>query len=148
MNPRILVTGSRRWDDETRIGLVLKGVREQEHFADAVLVHGAAQGVDRFAAAAWISLGGRAEPHPARWGQCSRDCPPNHQRGGGERRRYCPTAGHRRNKRMVDLGADLCLVFLRDNSAGTRDCRRRAEAAGIPCLTFDYDRPADQGVWS
>lgn len=148
MNPRILVTGSRRWDDATRIGLVLKGVREQDHFADAVLVHGDAQGVDRLAAAAWLSLGGLVEKHPARWGQCSRECPPNHSRRNNRGSQYCSEAGFRRNRKMVEAGADLCLVFLRDASRGTTHCRTLAEGAGIPCLTFDYDRPADEGVWS
>lgn len=147
MTPRVLVTGSRTFDDADRIAAVLKGVRAQEHFADAVLVHGDARGADRLAAAAWISFGGLVEPHPAAWARCAPTCRPDHRQWRGSFN-YCPTAGHRRNQTMVDRGADLCLVFLRDNSTGARDCRRRAVAADIHCLTFDYDRPADEGVWS
>jgi len=147
MTGRILVTGSRRWDRPDRIEQVLKTVREQEAFADATLVHGGARGVDQMAAAAWIALGGVAVPVRARWSQCRRDCPPNHLKQGGNGRWYCPTAGHRRNHRMVDGGADLCLAFSRDNSAGTNDCVRRAQAAGIPVLLFDYDAAVDEGVW-
>lgn len=146
MTPRILVTGSRRWSDAGRIEQVLKGIREQEYFADAVLAHGAARGVDQMAAAAWISFGGAALPFKAKWSQCGRDCPPNHQRSrnGG---RYCPTAGHRRNQRMVDAGADLCLAFSRDASAGCADCVRRAQAADIRVLFFDWAAAVDEGVW-
>jgi hypothetical protein len=146
MTARVIVTGSRRWDDAARIEHVLKGIRDQDYFADAVLVHGAARGVDQMAAAAWISLGGTALPFRAKWAQCGRECPPNHQRArnGG---RYCPTAGHRRNARMVDGGADLVLAFSRDQSAGCADCVRRAQGAGIPVLFFDWDLPADEGVW-
>lgn len=146
MTARVLVTGSRRWDDADRIELVLKGIRGQDHFVDAVLVHGGARGVDRMAAAAWISLGGTALPYRARWSQCARGCPPNHLRQNGGRR-YCPTAGHRRNARMVADGADLCVAFSRDGSAGTNDCVHRAQGAEIPVLFFDYDLPADEGVW-
>ena len=148
MNPhtRLIVTGSRRWDDAGRIEQVLKGIREQEYFADAVLVHGNARGVDQAAAEAWERMGGTTCAMPARWSQCGRECPPNHQRPRNSGR-YCPTAGHRRNQRMVDGGADLCLAFSRDQSAGCADCVRRAQQAGIPVLFFDYDRPADEGVW-
>lgn len=148
VNPRILVTGSRDFDDAVRIETVLKGVRAQVHFVDATLVHGDAAGADRLAAAAWIAMGGEHKPYRVKWSQCVRGCKPGHQKRRRDGTRYCPTAGHRRNQRMVDAGADLCLVFIRANSSGTRDCRRRAEAAGIPCLSFDYDWPAVEGVWS
>ncbi len=148
MTARILVTGSRRWTDVERIATVLAGVRAQEHFADAVLVHGDAAGADRIAAAEWIALGGQVEPHPARWGRCVAECPPTHLRVSNHGRRYCPTAGWRRNRSMVEQGADLCLAFVRDNSRGAVHCRTLAEGAGIHCLSFDYDRPADEGVWS
>lgn len=148
MTARILVTGSRKWDDSDRVALVLKGIREQEYFADAVLVHGDAQGVDRIAAAAWISMGGVAEAHPARWSACVKACRNGHRRRLDSGSTYCPTAGHRRNLAMVQAGADLCLAFVRNKSAGTVHCRSLAEGAGIRCLSFDYDRPADEGVWS
>lgn len=147
MTVRVLVTGSRLWSDAARIERVLKGVREQDAFADATLVHGNARGVDQMAAAAWIALGGVALPFKARWSQCARACPPNHLKQGANGRWYCPTAGHRRNQRMVDGGADLCLAFSRDDSAGTNDCVRRCQGAGIPVLLFDYAAGVDEGVW-
>lgn len=146
MTARILVTGSRRWDRPDRIEQVLKGIRDQPHFADALLVHGAARGVDQMAAAVWMSFGGLVKPIPARWSQCAPSCPPQHLRTRNGFR-FCATAGHRRNQRMVDEGADLCLAFSRDDSTGTADCVRRAQAAAIPVLFFDYHRATDEGVW-
>jgi hypothetical protein len=43
-------------------------------------------------------------------------------------------AGPERNQGMVDLGADICLAFPLGESRGTRDCMRRARAAGIPVV--------------
>ena len=37
---------------------------------------------------------------------------------------------------MVNAGADLCLAFPLGESRGTRDCVRRADAAGIPVLNY------------
>lgn len=147
MTVRILVTGSRQWDDADRIALVLKGVREQPHFSTAVLVHGGARGADLLAAKAWADMGGRLHLYRAKWEQCARTCPPGHRkkRAGAS---YCPTAGHRRNAAMVNDGADLCLAFTRNGSKGTAGCVSLAQRAGIPVLSFGYDRPADEGVWS
>jgi len=140
MIPRILVTGSREWDDVDRIKLALRLVREEPFFADAVLVHGGARGVDTIAAEAWDAMGGKVEPVKAKWGACVAECPAGHRKSH-KGRSWCPTAGHRRNEEMVRRGADLCLAFLRDNSRGTRDCIARADRAGIAVRVFDYDNP-------
>lgn len=142
MIARILVTGSREWDDVDHIRYRLAFVREDPFFADAVLVHGGAAGADSIAARVWKEeFGGKVERVRAKWGVCAPDCPPSHlvTRNG---RSWCPTAGHRRNDEMVRRGADLCLAFLRDGSGGTRDCIARARAAGIAVRVFDYDNPA------
>lgn len=84
--------------------------------SDAVLVHGACHlgGADKIAADCWASHGFPTEAHPAK-----RD--PNSGR----------LLGPERNKRMVDLGADLCLAFPHADSRGTRNCLRLAREAGI-----------------
>lgn len=134
MRARILVTGARACRDvptaRDQIHAVLQLVREQEFFSDAVLVHGAAEGADLIASAVWREMGGETEPHPARWNVCVPDCKPNHRKFRGDRS-YCPQAGFRRNREMVELGADLCLAFLRGPSRGTRNTADMAERAGI-----------------
>lgn len=81
---------------------------------DAVIVHGAANGVDRIAAQEADKLGFVTEPHAADWAV--------HGRG----------AGPIRNEWMARLGADLCVAWWNGVSTGTDDMVRRARAHGIP----------------
>jgi hypothetical protein len=117
---RILVTGSRDWDDEQAIRDAIADVAMMQG-DDFILVHGAARGADSLAAQVVDGWGGKArtEAHPADW--------------HGEGR----AAGILRNQRMVDLGADICLAFPKGESRGTRDCIRRAEKAGIPVRIYE-----------
>ena len=51
--------------------------------------------------------------------------------------RYGRSAGPKRNKEMLELGADLVVAFLdarrdREGTRGTRDMVERAERAGVP----------------
>lgn len=82
-----------------------------------VVVHGACPtGADLIADRWARSHGVLVEAHPAMWGKHGRD------------------AGPIRNGLMVDLGAAVCLGFPAGASRGTRDCMRRAVAAGIPTV--------------
>lgn len=60
----------------------------------------------------------RHEPHPANW------------------RRFGRRAGYVRNELMVRLGADICLAFIRNGSAGTSMCLRLAQDADIRVVRF------------
>lgn len=135
---RVLVTGSRDWDDQ---GTICRELDSLLFAGDGTLtvVHGARpRGADAFAQAwalSWrhaSSYGAvTPEPHPADW--------------SGPLRR---AAGIQRNADMVALGADLCLAFLmpctRKNctrpgphdSHGAADCADRAEKAGIEVRRF------------
>jgi hypothetical protein len=123
---RVLVTGSRDWDDERAVWQALATTILSNAPADApvVVVHGACpRGADALAAA-WIRrtrADGRRpveeERHPAQW------------RVGGVVDRG---AGPRRNAEMVALGADVCLAFIRNGSRGASHTARLAEEAGIP----------------
>jgi hypothetical protein len=109
---RVLITGSREWDDRETIYAILKALPP-----GSVIVHGDADGADSIAAVLAESMGHTAEPHPVSketW------------------KTVGPAAGPLRNQRMVDLGADLCLAFPRSGSRGTWDCVRRARKAKIP----------------
>lgn len=118
---RILVTGSRTWDRPLPIAsalLIESGARE-----DVTLVHGGARGADLMAYNAALAFGWKVEVHNADWDT------------HGKR------AGLIRNQHMVDLGADLCIAFSRNNSRGTAHCALAAEAAGIPTIWIYYEDP-------
>jgi hypothetical protein len=117
---RILITGSRTWADREVI---------RDQIADVILdsganalgdgvtiVHGACpKGADQMAddvAATWPAA--TVERHPADWD------------------RHGKRAGFLRNAEMVNLGADVCLAFIHDESKGASMTANLAEKAGIP----------------
>lgn len=108
---RVLITGSRTWTDRPAIRRALASVWHPE----AVLVSGACRaGADALCESCWSRWGGRVERHPADWD------------------RHGQAAGFRRNREMVELGADICLAFIRNESAGATHCSGLARRAGIP----------------
>jgi hypothetical protein len=118
---RVLVTGSRDWDDQEAVSDALFNVVADAPHRPVVVVHGACpSGADKIADG-WVphavSLGAdyvTVERHPADWA------------GHGT------AAGPRRNAEMVAAGADVCLAFIRGGSAGASHCARLAERAGVP----------------
>ena len=112
---RLLVTGSRTWDDIATIGQVLAVILGR-HPEGIVLVHGACpRGADAIAAAYAVRTPGyQIEAHPGDW------------------HRYGRAAGHRRNAEMITLSADGCVAFIRAASPGSTATVRLAQAAGIP----------------
>jgi hypothetical protein len=132
---RILVTGSRTWDDKDFIWNVLDLALAE--LRDVTVVHGACgKGADAIAQG-WVrhhlinrrNEQVRAERHPADWSQFGR------------------AAGFRRNAAMVQLGADLCLAFIRDGSKGATNCADLAERAGIETRRFEYYAHSVEPVW-
>lgn len=110
---RVLVTGSRNWQDRNIVFAAL-----QEHLGgemEAVLVHGdCPSGADHHAQV-WADLqpGITAERHPADWNA------------------HGKAAGPIRNQQMVDLGADVVLAFPHPDSRGTTHCVEAARRAGL-----------------
>ena len=119
---RILVTGSRDWDDAKTIAETLKyEFIINNRNKNMILVTGACPtGADLLAEQAWHAQGFAIERHPADW------------------QRYGKGAGFIRNQHMVDLGANVCYAFLRNGSKGTQHCIDRAQLAGIPVFIERY----------
>src|SRR5215469_18772214 len=116
---RILVTGSRTWTDRTTIYRALvewMATDETGHplHDQMILIHGGAIGADRIAGNFANAMGWGVEIHPAEWGT------------------YGKRAGILRNVKMVDLGADIVLAFIRDYSPGATHCATYAGACGLP----------------
>jgi len=121
---RVLVTGSRDWEDRAAIDDFLTALAAANtfHNRETVIVHGACPtGADAMADdwARWHAARSPLigfERHPANW------------RPGGILDR---SAGFRRNAEMIRLGADICLAFIRNGSRGASHTARLAEEAGI-----------------
>lgn len=121
---RILVTGSRDWLDQNAVWVALDEAYENHVRGEIFLVvHGGAKGADTMARA-WASRRRRDgaldiyhETHWAQWIQEGK---------------FVKAAGHQRNQRMVDRGADLALAFIRNNSPGATGCLQMILRAKIP----------------
>lgn len=117
---RILVTGSRDWEDYEVVWDALSLlVDRHEQMIQHTVVEGGARGADSQAAEYahlrdWI-----VETHPADWNK------------HGKR------AGYIRNAEMVAAGADVCLAFIKNNSRGATMCANLAEEAGIRVVRFN-----------
>jgi hypothetical protein len=148
---RILITGSRDWRDKRAIADALRWAittrqpRPTKH--QVTIVHGAARGADTLAGEIAASWGVHVEDYPvtrADWdAPCTPQCQPGHRRARRDGSTFCPSAGNRRNQRMVDLGADVCLGFPKDAEwSGTRDCMSRAAKAGIRVVDWPNEHLA------
>lgn len=110
---RLLITGSRDWTDELAIMQAISDVAIPPEAW--TLVSGACPtGADRIAEQFAEGLGMTLELHPAEW------------------EKYGKRAGFKRNDEMVDLGADICLAFIKNRSKGATHTAHFAERAGIP----------------
>ena len=141
---RVLITGSRTWDNHLVIQKALAQIA-QDHDWRVMVVHGdCPDGADAIAkdwARRMIGTGVDHDPYPADW------------------KKHGKPAGHIRDKEMVDRGADECLAFIHrcvkptcrltypHGSHGTTATAGYAEKAGIPTRRWTdlsrptYDRP-------
>jgi hypothetical protein len=111
---RILITGSRTWTDENAIRDAMNEAARGNKAGAITVVHGACpRGADSIADRIATRAGAKVERHPADWDTFGR------------------SAGFKRNTKMVDLGADVCLAFIRAGSRGATHTANLAEKAGI-----------------
>jgi hypothetical protein len=117
-NKRLLVTGSRDWDDADTIMQELTTAWINLGMGEVTLVSGnCPTGADKIAEDYWRrSKFGPVEKHPADW------------------EKHGKRAGFIRNSEMAKLGADLCVAFVKDNSKGTVMMAKLAEKAGITVM--------------
>lgn len=130
---RVLVTGSRDWEDtDTLYGVLGDIAKKMAADQELIIIHGACRSGADIRADRWARLyGATPERHPAQ----------NHP---SQNFGPWPGAGPRRNAYMVSLGADVCIAFVRSCSKpgcphphphashGAANCAALAEAAGIP----------------
>lgn len=138
---RVLLTGSRHWENERQIVADLTGLQHR-HGPALHLDHGGCPtGADAIADKAARDLGISVQDRPADWDHCGPECPPRPHRKPkrpgdvhhpGPLADYCPGAGPRRNAELVALQPRYALVYLAPNSWGTRNCFRLIREAGIP----------------
>jgi len=118
---RILVTGSRNWTDKPTIRhAIFQTWQNAGSPRDTILVSGnAKRGADRYAEICGDGFGFEVERIPANWDEEGK------------------SAGPKRNQRMVNLGADICLAFPLEDSIGTIDCIKKAKKAKIPVHIYE-----------
>lgn len=121
MTYRILITGSRAWENTAVIAkamadaIIDSGATQEE----TIIVHGACpNGADMLADHIAYDWNANIEVHPADW------------------KTHGKAAGFIRNAEMVNLGADICLAFIKDNSKGASHTLDLAARAGIPVQVF------------
>lgn len=124
--PRLLITGSRTWNDRRAVKEALRTWWESTgRDPNAVLVSGnCPKGADLICEEIWEHNGLTVERHPANW------------RPGGVFKR---AAGYDRNKAMVDTGPDHCIAFIRAKSGGASQCARYARSKGLEVTLIEAD---------
>jgi hypothetical protein len=127
---RVIVSGSRDWGGiyaEARIQTILNVLLA---LADSIgqkltIVHGdcptgADAIVDRWCRRREDQV--IIDPHPANWSMG-------------------PVGGPIRNQYMVNRGADMCLVFMKDGSRGASNMAALARQADIPTFVVPWEEP-------
>lgn len=148
MTYRIGVTASRYWTNEYVIHQALR-FQIELHGAHGVIVkHGACPTggdliADRLLRAFWPDI--VIEQFVADWDRCGPDCsifPHRRTKASSDIHHpgmlpdYCPGAGPRRNREMVQSGLDILLGFPLSERSGTIGCMNLARAAGISVRRF------------
>jgi len=117
MGLRLIVCGSRHWQDRDTMTSVLEALDEWEGID--LIIHGDCRGADRMARDIAVSHDWFVVAHPAEW------------------QKYGRAAGPLRNRKMLESCAVDYVIAFHENlkaSRGTKDILRAAEAKGIPSI--------------
>lgn len=124
----MLITGSRTWLDVEQVEAAMAW--HAMGFTDITVIHGnCPKGADAIANDYAIKQGWTLIRRPADWVRWGR------------------AAGYRRNADMVTEGADICLAFIRNASAGASHCAELAERAGITTFRFTEVGPDENNAY-
>lgn len=120
---RVLVTGSRTWDDALTIYNTFKDWWEASGCPEnPTLVSGACpRGADALAELVWERNGWSVERHPADWNHHGR------------------SAGFKRNLAMVQTNPDICFAFIHNKSNGASHTLRLAQLHNIPTIVKEIN---------
>lgn len=117
---KVLVTGSRTWDDVHEIYWAFYRWWEEAGQPDQpLLLSGACpKGADALAEYVWGRNGWPVQRFPADW------------------HHYGKRAGFIRNEQMVYENPDVCIAFIHNNSKGASHTVRLAEKHGVPTIVY------------
>lgn len=138
---RVIVTGSRDWEGRAAEFEIHRVLQRLESLADTLgskLTNRLSGFVDSPGPRLTIVHGGcprGADAIVDRWAR-RRDYEPEIHAPDWKMGK---SAGIFRNTYMVDLGADMCIGFIRNTSPGTLDCLYKASAAGIPTFPIRWE---------
>ena len=120
---RILVCGSRDWNDKEAIRFAIEKECAKSDWpapAHVWIINGAARGADRLSSEVGEELHLGVHEVPAQWNM------------------YGKGAGPIRNAEMLKMAPDVVLAFWDGKSKGTKNMMVHAHRAGVPVKVFQY----------
>jgi len=140
---RVLVTGSKGWDDRRSISASLKRALKflgKEDPEQATLIHGAERGAEKLASTIALREGFIIESHPAERWRHSPECPAEDPGDGGcwQGRNSCRRATQRRNREVLSSDGDILLAFIEDGDPGPSAMLREWTSEGLPAILCSY----------
>lgn len=145
---RVLVSGSRYWEDYKTLQVVLAGFNAL--YEQLTVIEGGAPGADQLAQ---LFVANRKRPglelltFPARWNVHDREGATPVKCQCAQGRKLCKLAGPRRNQLMIDEGRPAVLVSFKDNlhphlaNGGSEDMIKRAQQADLYVMHVDHGGP-------